>query len=226
MMEILDDIKLKTPPDIGHALLERVLGGEINSPMAKLLKEKTSVCLDNIEPKAIYDRYEIDKVEGDLVFFRSGHLFSGPYISKILKGSKTAIIYIYTLGSRVDRVINKESQSRDTLATIIMDTITTSLLGILGGFVGQKIKKEGIEHETWGSTCAYSPGQYKWTIEEQKKIFEMVDGKRIGVELNESCLMVPFKSVSGVYGFGPEGNIDKTRAACDLCPKENCIGRR
>ncbi len=102
-----------------------------------------------------------------------------------------------------------------------MDTITTSLLGILGEFVGEKIKREGIKHESWGSTCAYSPGQYKWTIEEQKKIFEMLDGKRIGVQLNESYLMVPFKSVSGVYGFGPEDKIDKTRVACDLCPRKN-----
>jgi cobalamin-dependent methionine synthase I len=112
------------------------------------------------------------------------------------------------------------------LAAIIMDTITTSLLEILGEFVGEKIRNEGIEHNNWGATCAYSPGQYKWTIEEQRKIFDMVDGRRIGVELNDSFLMVPFKSVSGVYGFGLESSIDKTKVACDLCPRVNCIGRR
>jgi hypothetical protein len=100
------------------------------------------------------------------------------------------------------------------------------MLGVLGEFVGEKIKKQGLEEQNWSSTCTYSPGQYKWTIEEQKKIFEMVDGNRIGVELNKSYLMIPFKSVSGVYGFGPEDRIDKTRVACDLCPRKNCIGRR
>jgi len=195
-------------------------------PTLKDMKQKTSLCIENITPKAIYDRFVIDKVDGDLVYFKSGNIFNGPHISKILTGSKTAILYILTLGSRVDRIINKESQSGDTLATIIMDAITTSLLGVLGEFVGEKIKKQGIEEQNWGSTCAYSPVQYKWTIEEQKKVFKMVDGKRIGVELNKSYLMVPFKSVSGGYGFGPEDRIDKTRVACNLCPRENCIGRR
>jgi len=226
VMKILDKIELDIPLDIGRDFLEKVMGSSINTPMEKLLKEKSSVCVENISPKAIYDRFEIDKVEGDLVYFKSGELFNGPNISKILTGSKIAILYIFTLGSRVDRIINEESQSGDTLATIIMDAITTSSLGILGKFVGEKIKKQGIEEQNWSSTCAYSPGQYKWTIEEQKKIFEMVDGKRIGVKLNDSYLMVPFKSISGVYGFGPEDKIDKTRVACDLCPRENCIGRR
>jgi len=225
-MKILDNIELDIPLDIGRDFLEKVMGAEINAPMERLQKEKTSLCIENITPKAIYDRFVIDKVDGDLVYFKSGNIFNGPHISKILTGSKTAILYILTLGSRVDRIINKESQSGDTLATIIMDAITTSLLGVLGEFVGEKIKKQGIEEQNWGSTCAYSPGQYKWTIEEQKKIFKMVDGKRIGVELNKSYLMVPFKSVSGVYGFGPEDRIDKTRVACNLCPRENCIGRR
>jgi len=225
-MMILENIKLDIPLDIGRDFLEKIMGAALNAPMESLLKEKKSLCIENIAPKAIYDRFEIDRVDGDRVHFKSGNLFTGPHISKILKGSKIAILYIFTLGSRVDRIINEENRTGDTLATIIMDTITTSLLDTLGDFVGERIKSHGIERQDWGSTCAYSPGQYKWTIEEQKKIFEMVDGKRIGVQLNQSYLMVPFKSISGVYGFGPEDRIDKTRVACDLCPRENCIGRR
>jgi len=225
-MVILDNIELDIPLDIGRDFLEKVMGAAINAPMEKLLREKISHCVENITPKAIYDRFYIDKVDGDLVYFKSGNIFSGPNISKILSGSKTAILYIFTLGSQADRIIYEESRSGDMLATIIMDAITTSLLEVLGEFVGEKIEKQGIEELNWNSTCSYSPGQYKWTIEEQTKIFEMVDGKKIGVELNNSYLMVPFKSVSGVYGFGPEDRIDNTRVACDLCPRVNCIGRR
>jgi hypothetical protein len=225
-MVILDEINLEIPRDIGKDFLEKVMGGAINAPMETLLEEKTSLCVENISPKAIYDRFEIEKVVDNLVYFKSGNIFDGPNISKILTGSKIAILYIYTLGSRVDQITLDKSKSGDTLAAIIMDTITTSMLETLGDFVSKMIKREGIEQQNWGATCAYSPGQYKWTIEEQAKIFEMIDGKRIGVELNDSYLMVPFKSISGVYGFGPEDKIDKTRVACDLCPRVNCIGRR
>ena len=225
-MVILKDIKLDTSGDIGKDFLKGVMGGRTNPHLEKLLAEKKETCVKNISPKVIYETFKINKTKGNSVYFNKGHIFNGTNISKILKGSEIAIIFIFTLGSEIDDMIKKASSEGDTLATIIMDSITTSMLGILGKKAGELIKEEGIRKDNWSSTCTYSPGQFKWTIEEQKEIFKMVDGSRIGVKLNKSYLMIPFKSISGVYGFGPEDKIDKTRVACDICPRENCIGRR
>ncbi|MCL5771111.1 MAG: hypothetical protein M1479_02405 [Actinobacteria bacterium] len=225
-MIILENIKLEIPEETGRDFLTKLMGGRLNPQIEKLLADKSEICIDNIEPKAIYSNYEIEKVTGDCVYFKSGNIFTGPNISKILTGSEVSTIFITTLGSKTDKIIKDTGDSGDMLSTIIMDAITTELLGILGNHVGEIIKKENIREKGWGSTCTYSPGQYKWTIEEQKEIFSMVDGNKIGVELNKSYLMVPFKSISGVYGFGSIDRIDKTRVACDLCPRENCIGRR
>jgi len=225
-MIILENIKLEIPKETGRDFLTKLMGGRLNHQLEKLLRDKSEICIGNIEPKAIYSNYEIEKVIGDCVYFKSGNIFTGPNISKILTGSEISTIFIITLGSMTDKIIKDVSDSGDMLSTIIMDAITTELLGILGNYLGEIIKKEGIREKGWGSTCTYSPGQYKWTIEEQKEMFSMVDGNKIGVKLNKSYLMVPFKSSSGVYGFGPIGSINKTRVACDLCPRENCIGRR
>jgi hypothetical protein len=225
-LTIQENIKLEIPEETGREFLTKLMGGRLNSQLEKLLTGKRGICISSIEPKAIYSSYKIKKITGDSVYFESGNIFTGPNISKILSGSETSTIFITTLGSKVDKTIKDVSDSGDMLPTIIMDAITTELLGILGNYIGEIIKKEGITKKGWGSTCTYSPGQYKWTIEEQKEIFSMIEGNKIGVELNKSFLMVPFKSSSGVYGFGPIGNIDKTRVACDLCPRENCIGRR
>jgi hypothetical protein len=224
-MAILENIELHIPEDIGQDFLTKLMGGRLNPTLEKLLEEKKGICIKNITPKAVYKSYEIEKVEDNSVYFKSGNVFNGPNISKILKGSKTATIFIYTLGILTDQLIREVNDSRDSLSTIIMDAITTSLLGLLSDHLGEIIKKEGISKPGWGSTCSYAPGQYRWTIEEQKEIFSMVDGSKIGVALNKSFLMIPFKSLSGIYGFGPADKIDKTRVACDLCPRENCIGR-
>ncbi len=225
-MKILDKIKLEIPPAIGTEFLTRLMDGRLNPQIEKLLAEKRAVCIKNIEPKAIYSNFEIEKVDGDSVYFKSGNVFQGPNISKILKGSRTATIFINTLGNSTDDIIKNVNDSGDLLATIVMDAITTELLAVLGSHIAEIIKSEGIREEGWGSTCNYSPGQYKWTIEEQSEIFSMIDGSKIGVRLNESYLMIPFKSSSGVYGFGPADKIDKTRVACDICPRKDCIGRR
>ncbi|MBN1298701.1 MAG: hypothetical protein JW997_03325 [Actinobacteria bacterium] len=225
-MKVLEKIKLDIPEDIGKDFLTKLMGGMLIPKMEEMLEEKKEICLKSISPKAVYDSFEILEIKGDIVHFRNGSSFNGPNVSKILKGSEVASIFICTLGADVDNEIKKVSESGDSLSTIIMDAITTSILGLLGEYMGKLIRKEGLRQSNWSSTCSYSPGQYKWTIEEQKILFSMVDGSKIGVKLNESFLMLPFKSISGVYGFGYEANIDKTRVACDLCPREDCIGRR
>ena len=225
-MKILENIKLQIPHAIGRDFLVKLMGGRLNDKLEELLDQNRQICINSIYPKAVYSNYEIKEIVGYSVYFNSGNVFSGPNISKILRGSKSSTIFVTTLGSQVDKIIKEASDSGDTLATIIMDAITTEMLSFLGDYIGRIIKAEGAVKPGWSSTCTYSPGQYKWTIEEQKELFSMVDGSKIGVTLNSSFLMLPFKSISGVFGFGPAESINKTRVACDLCPRENCIGRR
>jgi hypothetical protein len=225
-MNIIKNTQMDIPNDIGREFLTKLMGGKLIPQMEEMLEDKREICKGALKPAAIYDTFNIKDVKGNSVYFESGHIFNGPNITKILKGSDAASIFIYTLGEKIDDLIKKEQDCGDTLGTIIMDAITTSMLGVAGEYFGSIIKEGNMIKKGYSATCTYSPGQYKWTIEEQKEIFNMVDGAKIGVSLNDSFLMVPFKSVSGIYGFGPENKINKTRVACDLCPRENCIGRR
>jgi len=71
---------------------------------------------------------------------------------------------------------------------------------------------------------AMAPGSLEdWPIQEQKPLFALLGDpeKAIGVRLTESMLMVPTKSVSGIF-FPSEGSFE----SCQLCPREKCPGRR
>jgi len=225
-VKILDDISLDIPEDLGEEFLKKLMGGNINDTLLKMLDDLRGACISNIKPVICYDIFEITKIKDIKVYFSSGDIFEGPNISKILEGSKKAAIFILTLGGKYEDFINSKKDDGDYLSTIVLDAISTNLLTILGKYTNDLLRKIGISQKGWGSTCSYSPGQYKWTIEEQSKIFSMIDAQKIGVSLTDSSLMVPFFSASGVYGFGPKDEIDKTRVACDLCPREDCIGRR
>jgi len=60
-------------------------------------------------------------------------------------------------------------------------------------------------------------------MEEQRKLFALLGDpvKEVGVELTESCLMIPVKSVSGIW-FPAKIDFEN----CQLCSRENCPGRR
>jgi len=69
-----------------------------------------------------------------------------------------------------------------------------------------------------------NPGSLEdWPMSEQRPLFNLIgDPERlIGVRLTDSFLMLPTKSVSGIR-FPPEVKYEN----CQLCPRENCPGRR
>ncbi len=62
-----------------------------------------------------------------------------------------------------------------------------------------------------------------WPLSEQRPLFAILgDGSRsIGIQLTDSFLMMPVKSVSGIW-FPSEVSWEN----CQLCPREKCPGRR
>lgn len=75
-----------------------------------------------------------------------------------------------------------------------------------------------------GTTSSMNPGSLEdWPITQQKQLFSILENPKqlIGVELTDSYLMVPTKSVSGIQ-FATDSNFEN----CKLCARENCPGRR
>jgi hypothetical protein len=69
-----------------------------------------------------------------------------------------------------------------------------------------------------------APGSLEdWPIQEQSALFSLLDGVEaaLGVRLTDSLLMLPRKSVSGIY-FPSEASF----FSCQLCPRERCDSRK
>ena len=69
-----------------------------------------------------------------------------------------------------------------------------------------------------------NPGSLEdWPISQQRELFQILGNVResIGVELTDSCLMLPIKSTSGIL-FQTDSNFE----SCELCPREDCPNRR
>jgi hypothetical protein len=69
-----------------------------------------------------------------------------------------------------------------------------------------------------------SPGSLKdWDLNGQRPLFSVLGDVKgsVGVYLTESLLMIPAKSLSGIF-FPTEIPF----YSCQLCPRENCPSRR
>ncbi len=75
-----------------------------------------------------------------------------------------------------------------------------------------------------GHTARMNPGSLpEFPITCQRALFRLLEGGagHIGLELTNSCLMLPYKSVSG-FVYETEANFEN----CMLCPRESCPTRR
>ena len=74
-----------------------------------------------------------------------------------------------------------------------------------------------------GHLSHMNPGSLpQWPLSQQRVLFSLLGDVTgaIGVELTESCLMIPAKSTSGIL-FDSDTEYNNFR----FCPMENCPGR-
>ena len=111
-----------------------------------------------------------------------------------------------------------------------------SVDGILEQFWAEEIKvlavRGTVRYLQEFLTDRYQPGKMSrmnpgslpdWPLSEQKPLFNMLGNgpATIGVQLKDSFLMTPVKSVSGIW-FPTEEKFE----SCQLCQREKCPGRR
>lgn len=125
--------------------------------------------------------------------------------------------FVLTLGRALDEIVESTG---DLLEKYLLDEIgNTALREARGRFEHHLRSAFALE-----KISCMAPGSLAdWPIEEQKPLFDLLSGAAaaIDVRLNESCLMLPRKSISGIY-FPSE----TTFFSCQLCPRERCEGRK
>ena len=107
------------------------------------------------------------------------------------------------------------------------DVFSYMMLDRLGNYAVRKARKKLqllVEKELNGKASKFSPGEGTgklFGIEQQKAIFEILEPRKIGVELTPSYLMTPLKSSSGLFAA-----VNQDYVACQYCPRKHCEYRQ
>ena len=139
-------------------------------------------------------------------------------------------LFAVTLGRDVSENIARLFDENDFAFAIIFDAVASEGAERLAEEVtrGHLAMTEGINDQVTGTaTLHYSPGYCGWHVSGQMALFARLRPEQIGIELNESCLMVPSKSVSGVIVTGPAEihRFVPDFEFCTDCVTRNCRDR-
>ena len=147
----------------------------------------------------------------------------GAVITKYLHNATHFAAFVVTAGEEFDNYLEQLKAEGDIVSEFLAYSIGTEIAEAAVRFITYKITEEA-DKSGFKITHSYSPGHCSWHVREQKQLFSLLPEKPCGVELNESSLMHPVKSVSGIIGLGKE--IEITPHGCEICGLKTCYKRK
>lgn len=151
--------------------------------------------------------------------------YEGLAIKRHLAGCSRVILSGVTLGRRVDDLISKLSVS-DMQMAVYADCGASALAEQTADIFEEYIKSV-LPEKTPYMTCRFAPGYGDLPLAEQRRLIRRLDAERmIGLTLNESDLLVPLKSITGIMGIA-DHPVSGHMADCGCCAlAETCVRRK
>lgn len=147
----------------------------------------------------------------------------GSTIARQLSGSEAFAFFVATAGVEFDAYLHSLSAGGDMVRSFVADAIG-SLIAEHTADAMERILEASIGKLGWQHTNRFSPGYCSWHVEGQHGLFSLLGSRPCGVILNESAMMIPLKSVSGIIGLGAD--VRHLDYPCVLCGMKNCHLRR
>ena len=211
-LEILDQITF----EINFESLSRKLRIKNGSRYVKELEKLAAEAKSIARPKALYKTAFIESNQQQKVQI-DNQVFESRILAEKLENSRRVFIYLATCGRELEEWAASQN---DMLYRYWADTLNEMALKkayqTLSAHLTQKYHLKKY--------ATMSPGRLEdWPITNQKPLFELFEtnNQKIGVELTESFLMTPVKTISGIC-FPTETVFE----SCQLCPREKCPDRK
>ncbi|MDD5475923.1 MAG: vitamin B12 dependent-methionine synthase activation domain-containing protein [Syntrophales bacterium] len=180
-----------------------------------------------IRPRLSFTTKKIEAAGSGSVTLEGGVVLESDKLSKVLEGCRRAVCFVATIGHKIDRKIELLALSHRCSDEYLVDRIgSLAIEEYVHAFHLEMAQRFRGRHQD--ATMRFSPGYCDWPLEEQEKIFSMVDSARIGVSLLPSLLMKPRKSVSGIFGIveAEGGRLPDIYNPCTQCEECACHERR
>lgn len=167
-----------------------------------------------LEPRVVFERYPIQSFTSKGVALKNGKSLEGELISTHFKNCRNIAVAICTVGSKIDDVSSETFHQNAALA-MALEGFASAATEILGNsfcnYLDNLVKTEG-----YNTNLPINPGMVGWPVEDgQPQLFALVDSSSIGVELDNTGLMKPLKSLSMIIGIGH--NLNRHKKSCELC---------
>jgi hypothetical protein len=184
----------------------------LSDDLVSLMEDTKSI----LEPKAVYSFARVADLSDDQVRLDDGHVLRSIVLGDMLETGQEIVPHVITVGPKLEERAHEDKSLLhayllEKIAEHALDKARDYLKSYTGGRLGPILSN-------------FSPGTGTgelFALEQQPALFSMLEpSKNVGVHLTPGYMMVPRKSVSGIFAATREEYV-----ACAHCPRQ-CESRR
>jgi hypothetical protein len=226
--EVVRFAKHEAVPEAAEVLAAQGLPGEdaLAPRLRRLLDDAMQACAALVDPRAVCEELSAERFAAILAPL--GLPGDDLVVGRVYPRAEGLALFVATLGEALPERIRRLF-AEDALAEAwMLDAVASAGADLLADRLAERYRQalvgRGLSHVR---VLPYSPGYCGWPTRGQRPLFDALRPEDIGVALNDSCLMSPIKTVSGLLAAGP-GEVHKFRPNfpfCDDCQTHEC-GRR
>jgi hypothetical protein len=203
-------------------------GPELPERISTLLRSAFERHLELIEPRGVFETLPVEDF-GPL-YQGEGRNDTETPLEGIFPWAHGLALYAATLGAPVCDEIRRLFAEKELALGYLLDAVASVAADRLSELLAERYRGGFPSLPANGGppkVLSYSPGYCGWHVSGQGRLFAELHPEEVGIVLNESFLMTPIKSVSGVLVAGP-GEIHRFRPTypfCESCTTHACRQR-
>lgn len=203
MVEPLD---LRRPPvDPDRILrLQKYRNPERVTPVVRETARKMAALAESlVEPRGWMRRVPVSAVGPDgSVRMADGFEFQSRSLVRLLRGAAEAVLLVLTIGAALEQRADVMVRQEHLVEGLLLDTAGWVAIDGLLHYTRQRLGADA-RRRGFRLTGRMAPGFGDWALDQQRILFAALGEGDLSVRLTETCVMLPRKSVSGVYGLVP-----------------------
>lgn len=168
---------------------------------ARVLDDAIKQALLLCHGKGAFGRFKIGNHEDAVTTLESGERFESALLAKMLRGSDELVLMASTVGPEITERISHETAQGDATFGVILDATASQAadagLDSIGTMLNTMLRKEGKRL----TRKRFSPGYGDLSIAHQQIIFNLLGLERLGLNLTDTMMLVPEKSVLAIVGI-------------------------
>lgn len=183
-------------------------GQEVGPELLSRIDAMRTRCEEVATPAVVERSFNANELPLDL---------PGNDIAEHLRDAVEVVFFAATLGHFVDRELRRLAVA-DPVGQVVFDAVATDAIERLANKVEAAIRLRAAER---GLFCSwrFSPGYGDLPLDVQPALLQVLNaGRRLGITLTDSNLMVPTKSVTAIVGVhsAPQPGLASSCAVCQL----------